>query len=65
MKKLVSLIAEKKVEPVASPHIHIMLPSIDPEMGLDALRHGLDTWEKHTEVRPAIGWNPGNSRPGV
>ncbi|EIP97550.1 hypothetical protein OpiT1DRAFT_01993 [Opitutaceae bacterium TAV1] len=56
--KLSRLIAEGKVEPVSSPYIHFMLPNLPPEVCLDSLRHALDTWEKHTGIRPETGWNP-------
>ncbi|WFB36121.1 glycoside hydrolase family 57 [Kiritimatiellota bacterium B12222] len=55
---LKSLIASGQVEPVASPHIHIMIPNIDPDVGLASLKKGLDTWEHLTGVRPETGWNP-------
>ena len=58
MTKLKRLVKEGKIEPVGSPHIHIMLTNIDPEIGLDTLKHGIDTWEKYTGVRPETGWNP-------
>lgn len=51
-------IAAGRIEPVASPHTHIMLANIDPEIGLESLRTGLDTWERLTGVRPVTGWNP-------
>jgi hypothetical protein len=56
--RLVGGIREGRIEPVASPHTHIMLANIDPEIGLDSLRHGLDTWERLTGARPVTGWNP-------
>lgn len=56
--KLIAGIREGRIEPVASPHTHIMLANIDPEIGLDSLRNGLDTWERLTGVRPVTGWNP-------
>jgi len=52
------LIHDGKIEPVGSPHIHVMLTNIPPEIGLDTLKHGLDSWEKFTGVRPETGWNP-------
>jgi hypothetical protein len=55
---LKELIHAGQVEPVASPHIHIMLPNIDPEVGLESLKEGLDTWERLVGVRPETGWNP-------
>ncbi len=58
MEKLVAGIKEGYIEPVGSPHTHIMLSNIDPEIGLDSLINGLDTWEKYTGVRPVTGWNP-------
>lgn len=58
LKLLRDLIAAGQVEPVASPHIHVMLPNIDAEVGLESLKHGLDTWERLTGVRPETGWNP-------
>lgn len=51
-------IREGRIEPVGSPHTHIMLANIDPEIGLDSLRNGLDTWERLTGARPVTGWNP-------
>ncbi|MBI5425782.1 MAG: glycoside hydrolase family 57 [Opitutae bacterium] len=51
-------IKEGRIEPVGSPHTHIMLANIDPEIGLESLREGLDTWERLTGVRPVTGWNP-------
>ncbi|MEG0540866.1 MAG: glycoside hydrolase family 57 [Angelakisella sp.] len=56
--KLKRLIEQRKVEPVASPYIHFMLSNIPAEICLHSLRLSLDTWEKHTGVRPKIGWNP-------
>lgn len=58
MKKLNEGIKAGLIEPVASPHTHIMLANIDPEIGLDSLINGRDTWEKYTGVRPVTGWNP-------
>lgn len=58
LEKLKQLVAEKKVEPVSSPYIHIMLSNIPPEICLDSLRHALDVWEKYVGVRPETGWNP-------
>lgn len=55
---LKELIAAGQVEPVASPYIHVMLPNIDPEIGLESLKEGLDCWERLTGVRPETGWNP-------
>ena len=55
LKKLVS---EGKVEPVGSPHIHVMLANIPREVALDTLKEGLKTWERHIGVRPRTGWNP-------
>ncbi|MDA3875259.1 MAG: glycoside hydrolase family 57, partial [Kiritimatiellae bacterium] len=55
---LKDLIQAGQVEPVASPHIHIMLPNIDADVGLASLKKGLDTWERLTGVRPETGWNP-------
>lgn len=56
--KLKAGIREGRIEPVASPQTHIMLANIEPEIGLDSLRNGLDTWERLTGVRPVTGWNP-------
>ena len=56
--QLKGLIRDGLVEPVGSPHTHIMLSNIDPEIGLQSLIHGLDTWEKLIGVRPVTGWNP-------
>jgi len=58
MRKLVAGIKDGLIEPVASPHTHIMLSNIDAEIGLDSLRNGLDTWELLTGCRPVTGWNP-------
>lgn len=52
------LVQNGKVEPVASPFIHVMLANVPPEIGLDTLKHGLDAWEKYTGIRPETGWNP-------
>ncbi len=52
------LVKAGKIEPVASPFIHVMLANVPPEIGLDTLKHGLDAWEKYTGVRPETGWNP-------
>jgi hypothetical protein len=56
--KLKTGIREGRIEPVGSPHTHIMLANIDPEIGLASLCEGLDTWERLTGARPATGWNP-------
>jgi hypothetical protein len=56
--KLKAGIREGRIEPVGSPHTHIMLANIDPEIGFESLRDGLDTWERLTGVRPVTGWNP-------
>ena len=58
MAKLKKLIQEGKVEPVSSPYIHFMLSNIPKEVCVHSLKHSLDVWEKHTGVRPKIGWNP-------
>ncbi len=58
LEKLVAGVTAKRIEPVASPHTHIMLSNIRPEIGLDSLINGLDTWERICGVRPAAGWNP-------
>ena len=58
LEKLKQLVVEKKVEPVSSPYIHIMLSNITPEIGLDSLRYALDVWEQYVGVRPETGWNP-------
>ena len=55
---LKKLVAEGKVEPVGSPHIHVMLANIPREVALDTLKEGLKTWERHIGVRPRTGWNP-------
>ena len=55
---LKALVQQGKIEAVASPFIHVMLANVPPEIGLDTLKHGLDAWEKYTEVRPETGWNP-------
>ncbi len=56
--KLIFLVKEGKIEPVASPYIHFMLSNIPPQICLDSLKHSLDTWEKYVKVRPVVGWNP-------
>ncbi len=58
MDKMKNLIANGQIEPVGSPQIHIMLSNIDPAIGLETLKDGMNTWEKHTGVRPTVGWNP-------
>jgi len=58
MAKLVAGVKEGRIEPVGSPHTHIMLTNVGREIALAALRDGLDTWERHTGVRPRAGWNP-------
>lgn len=58
MEKLKRLIAENKIEPVASPYIHFMLANIPYEVCVDSLIYSRDVWEKHTGVRPKVGWNP-------
>lgn len=55
---LAELCRDGLIEPVGSPFIHVMLANIPPEVGLDTLRHGLDSWEKYVGVRPSVGWNP-------
>jgi len=57
-KKLKALIKKGQIEPVGSPYTHLMVSNIDPEIVLLTLKDGLDAWEKHTGVRPAVGWNP-------
>ena len=47
-----------QIEPIGSPFIHVMLANIPQEVGLAALKHGLDAWEKYTGIRPVTGWNP-------
>lgn len=56
--KLRKLVAEGKVEPVASPYIHFMLANIPKEVCVHSLKHSLDVWEKYAGKRPKIGWNP-------
>lgn len=56
--KLRKLVAEGKVEPVASPYIHFMLANIPKEVCVHSLTHSLDVWEKYAGKRPKIGWNP-------
>ena len=58
LEKLKQLIVQKKLEPVSSPHIHIMLSNVPREVGVDSLRYALDIWEKYLDVRPETGWNP-------
>jgi hypothetical protein len=56
--RLISLIKDKKIEPIASPHTHIILSNVEPEIGYFSLVEGLNTWEKFTGVRPETGWIP-------
>lgn len=56
--KLIRLMKQGLVEPIASPEIHIMLTNIDPEVGCESLKKSLNTWESHTGFRPETGWNP-------
>lgn len=58
LEKLKNLVAEGKVEPVSSPHIHFMLANIPKEVCVHSLKHSLDIWEKYVGKRPRIGWNP-------
>lgn len=58
LEKLRKLVAEGKVEPVASPYIHFMLANIPKEICVHSLKHSLDVWEKYAGKRPKIGWNP-------
>lgn len=58
MEKLKFLIREGKVEPVSSPYIHFMLANVPKDVCVFSLKHSLDIWEKYTEKRPEIGWNP-------
>lgn len=58
LKQLRGLVQAGLIEPVGSPFIHIMLTNVDPEIGLDTLKHGIEAWEKYTGVRPETGWNP-------
>lgn len=58
LEKLNDLVARGKVEPVASPYIHFMLPNIPREVCLHSLKHSLDVWEQYAGRRPRIGWNP-------
>jgi len=58
MAKLVAGIKEGRIEPVGSPHTHIMLTNVGAEIALAALKEGLDTWERLAGVRPVTGWNP-------
>ena len=58
LEKLNSLLKQGKVEAIGSPHTHIMLSNIDPEIGLESLKHGIQTWEKYTGHKPKVGWNP-------
>ncbi len=58
MDQLKGLIKDGQIEPVASPYIHIMLTNIDPDIGLISLQDGLNAWEKWTDTRPTVGWNP-------
>ncbi|HOF18488.1 MAG TPA: glycoside hydrolase family 57 [Phycisphaerae bacterium] len=52
------LIDDGLIEPVASPHTHLMLSNVDPCLGLDTLINGRDAWEAHVGIRPVVGWNP-------
>ncbi|MEA4929728.1 MAG: glycoside hydrolase family 57 [Candidatus Limiplasma sp.] len=58
MAQLRSLVQAGRVEPVASPYIHFMLSNVPPELCLESLQKSLDAWQRHTGVRPVIGWNP-------
>ncbi len=58
MQQLRALVQRGQLEPVASPYIHLMTANIPPEAVVHSLRRSLDTWEKHTGVRPQVGWNP-------
>jgi hypothetical protein len=58
MKQLVAGIKEGRIEPVGSPHTHIMLANVGYEVALASLKEGLDTWERLTGARPIAGWNP-------
>lgn len=58
LEKLRKLVAQGKVEPVASPYIHFMLANIPKEVCVHSLKHSLDVWEKYAGKRPKIGWNP-------
>lgn len=58
LSKLKSLVAAGKIEPVASPYIHFMLPNVPKEVCLHSLKHALDVWEEYVGKRPVIGWNP-------
>ncbi|NJL30730.1 MAG: glycoside hydrolase family 57, partial [Phycisphaerales bacterium] len=55
---LKAAVTDGLIEPVASPHTHLMLSNVDPAIGLDSLINGLDAWEKAIGVRPTVGWNP-------
>jgi hypothetical protein len=56
--KLVAGLAAGRIEAVASPQTHIMMCNVGREVALNALRDGLDTWQRLTGVRPVTGWNP-------
>lgn len=56
--ELIGGIKEGRIEPVASPHTHIMIPNVRKELALYQLKKGLDTWERLTGFRPITGWNP-------
>lgn len=56
--KLKRLVADRRIEAVGSPHTHIMLANLPPEVGLKSLRDGLEAWERYVGVRPRVGWNP-------
>lgn len=58
LQKMNALIRAGQLEPVSSPYIHFMMSNVPPEIGLHSLRRARDTWERHTGVRPAVGWNP-------
>ncbi len=47
-----------RIEPVASPHTHLMVPNVGRRLALNTLIDGLDTWERLTGKRPVAGWNP-------
>ncbi|MDD3805534.1 MAG: glycoside hydrolase family 57 [bacterium] len=58
LEKLIAGVNAGRIEPVASPQTHIMIPNVGRELGLNSLLDGLDTWERFTGVRPVTGWNP-------
>jgi alpha-amylase/alpha-mannosidase (GH57 family) len=45
-------------ELVGSPYAHSILTAFPYEDGFHALKFGVECWQKHFGIRPAVGWNP-------